>query len=135
MGNSRPKRSLGTKLYATFLHSGLPAPNMTGATPVIGGPASPGYEQLLEHFVRALRSLLPMIERSGITNVAEMGIDTLAERLRESAVANDRVICMSRVVGARGATYVGDGRSFCRGSLLCTVNKDLIATRMSDRSR
>jgi hypothetical protein len=46
------------------------------------------------------RSLLPLIERSGIANIAEIGINTLAERLREDAVANDRVIFLSRVVGA-----------------------------------
>ena len=87
---------MGTKLYATFLHAGLPAPNMTAATPIACGPTSPGYEDM----VRVLRSLLPLIERSGIANIAEIGIDTLAERLREDAVANDRVIFLSRVVGA-----------------------------------
>jgi 2-polyprenyl-3-methyl-5-hydroxy-6-metoxy-1,4-benzoquinol methylase len=87
---------MGTKLYATFRHAGLPAPNMIAATPVACGPTSPGYEDM----VRVLRSLLPLIERSGIANIAEIGIDTLAERLREDAVANDRVIFLSRVVGA-----------------------------------
>ncbi len=87
---------MGTKLYATFLRAGLPAPNMMAATPVACGPTSPGYEDM----VRVLRSLLPLIERSGIANIAEIGIDTLAERLREDAVANDRVIFLSRVVGA-----------------------------------
>ena len=84
------------KLYATFRHAGLPAPNMTAATPVACGPTSPGYEDM----ARVLRSLLPLIERSGIANIAEIGIETLAERLREDAVANDRVIFLSRVVGA-----------------------------------
>jgi hypothetical protein len=87
---------MGTKLYATFRHAGLPAPNMIAATPVACGPTSQGYEDM----VRVLRSLLPLIERSGIANIAEIGIDTLAERLREDAVANDRVIFLSRVVGA-----------------------------------
>ena len=87
---------MGTKLYTTFRHAGLPAPNMTAATPVACGPTSPGYEDM----VRVLRSLLPLIERSGIANIAEIGIDTLAERLREDAVANDRIIFLSRVVGA-----------------------------------
>ena len=87
---------MGTKLYATFLHAGLPAPNMIAATPVVGGPTSPGYE----HMVQALRSLLPTIERSGIASIEEIGIDTLAERLRKDALANDRVVFMSRVVGA-----------------------------------
>ena len=87
---------MGTQLYATFLQAGLPAPNMIAATPVVGGPASGAYEQL----VQALRSLLPTIERSGIANIEAIGIDTLAARLREDAVANDRVVFMSRVVGA-----------------------------------
>jgi 2-polyprenyl-3-methyl-5-hydroxy-6-metoxy-1,4-benzoquinol methylase len=87
---------MGTRLYTTFLHAGLPAPNMMAATPIACGPTSPGYEDM----VRVLRSLLPLIERSGIADVAAIGIDTLAERLREDAVANDRVTFLSRVVGA-----------------------------------
>ena len=87
---------MGTRLYATFLQAGLPAPNMIAATPVACGPTSPGYEDM----VRVLRSLIPLIERNGIANSAEIGIDTLAARLREDAVANDRVIFLSRVVGA-----------------------------------
>jgi hypothetical protein len=50
--------------------------------------------------VRVLRSLLPLIERTGAANVAEIGIETLAARLRDDAVANDRVIFLPRVVGA-----------------------------------
>jgi SAM-dependent methyltransferase len=87
---------MGTKLYATFLQAGLPAPNMIAAHPVVGGPSCPGYGEM----VQALRSLLPVIERNGIATVEEVGIDTLAERLREDAAANDRVLFMSRVVGA-----------------------------------
>lgn len=87
---------MGTKLYATFLQAGLPAPNMIATFPVVGGPNSGAYEQL----VQALRSLLPTIERRGIANIEEIGIDTLAERLRADAAANDRVVFMSRVVGA-----------------------------------
>lgn len=87
---------MGTQLYATILRAGLPAPNMIAATLVACGPTSPGYEDM----VRVLRSMLPLIERSGIANIAEIGIDTLAGRLRDDAVANDRVIFLSRVVGA-----------------------------------
>lgn len=87
---------MGSKLHATFLHAGLPAPNMIAAHPVVGGSTCPGYGEL----VQGLRSLLPVIERNGITNVEDIGIDTLAERLREDAAANDRVLFMSRVVGA-----------------------------------
>jgi ubiquinone/menaquinone biosynthesis C-methylase UbiE len=87
---------MGTKLYTTFLRAGLPAPNMIAATPVAGGPTSSGYEDM----VKVLRSLLPLIEQSGIARISEIGIDTLAGRLRDDAVANDRVMFLSRVVGA-----------------------------------
>lgn len=87
---------MGTKLYTTFLRAGLPAPNMIAATHVASGPTSPGYE----YTVGVLRSLLPLIERSGLANVAEIGIDTLAARLRDDAVANERVTFLPRVVGA-----------------------------------
>lgn len=88
--------NMGTRLYATFRQAGLPAPSMIAATPVVGGATSPGYE----HMVQALRSLLPTIERSCVATREEIGIDTLARRLREEAVAEDRVIFMSRIVGA-----------------------------------
>jgi hypothetical protein len=87
---------MGTKLYTTFLRAGLPAPSMIAATQIACGPASPGYE----YMVRVLRSLLPLIERNGLANLAEIGIDSLAARLRDDAVANDRVIFLPRVVGA-----------------------------------
>jgi len=90
------KLDMGTKLYTTFLRAGLPAPNTIAATQVACGPTSPGYE----YMVGVLRSLLPLIERSGVANVAEIGIDILAARLRDDAVANDRVIFLPRIVGA-----------------------------------
>jgi 2-polyprenyl-3-methyl-5-hydroxy-6-metoxy-1,4-benzoquinol methylase len=87
---------MGTKLYTTFLRAGLPAPTMTGATLVVCGPATAGYE----YITRVLRSLLPVIERSAAANVADIGIDTLADRLRDDTVANERVIFLPRLVGA-----------------------------------
>ncbi len=50
--------------------------------------------------VRVLRSLLPVIEQSGIAEVGEIGIDTLAGRLRDDAVTYERVAFLPRVVGA-----------------------------------
>ncbi|HEY0799719.1 MAG TPA: hypothetical protein VGD54_02680, partial [Steroidobacteraceae bacterium] len=87
---------MGTKLYTTFLRAELPPPSMIAATPVACGPTSPGYE----YIARALRSLLPLIEQSGVANVSEIGIDTLAVRLRDAAVANESVTFLPRVVGA-----------------------------------
>lgn len=87
---------MGTRLYTTFLRAGLPPPNMIAATHIACGPTAPGYE----YMVGVLRSLLPLIEQSGIADLAEIGIDTLAARLRDDAVANERVTFLPRVVGA-----------------------------------
>ena len=87
---------MGTKLYTTFLRAGLPPPSMVAAAHVACGPTAPGYE----YMVGVLRSLLPLIEQSGIADLAEIGIDTLAARLRDDAVANERVTFLPRVVGA-----------------------------------
>lgn len=95
---------MGTKLYTTFLRAELPHPNMVAATQVVCGPTSIGYEYL----VRVLRSLLPLVERSGVADAAEIGIDTLAARLHDDAVANERVAFLPRVVGA-WARLPGDG--------------------------
>jgi hypothetical protein len=50
--------------------------------------------------VDVLRSLLPLVERSGIAKIEEIGIETLARRLLDDAVANERVAFMPRVVAA-----------------------------------
>jgi 2-polyprenyl-3-methyl-5-hydroxy-6-metoxy-1,4-benzoquinol methylase len=87
---------MGTKLYTTFLEAGLPPPNMNATTLVACGPTTAGYE----HLMRVLRSLLPLIARHRLANVAEIGIDTLATRLRDDATANTRVAFLPRNVGA-----------------------------------
>jgi 2-polyprenyl-3-methyl-5-hydroxy-6-metoxy-1,4-benzoquinol methylase len=97
---------MGTKLYATFLRAGLPAPNMIAATQVACGPSSAGYQ----YIAGVLRSLLPLIERSGVANLAEIGIDTLAARLQDDAVASDRVTFLPRVVGAWAHLSASPGR-------------------------
>ena len=87
---------MGTKLYSTFLLAGLQAPSMNAVTPVGCGPKWYGYD----YMVGVLRSLLPLIERSGIANASEIGIETLAKRLQDDAIANRRVNFLPRVVGA-----------------------------------
>ena len=90
---------MGTRLYSTFLRAGFPPPQMTAATLVACGPATPGYG----YMVRVLRSLLPFIERAGIASAAEIDIDTLANRLHEDALTHERVMFLPRVVGAWAA--------------------------------
>jgi ubiquinone/menaquinone biosynthesis C-methylase UbiE len=87
---------MGSKLYTTFLQAGLPSPQMISAQPVHCGPEATGYE----YATQVLRSLLPTVERNGVATAAEIEIDTLADRLREDAVARHAVVFTPRLVGA-----------------------------------
>ena len=87
---------MGTKLYSSFLRAGFPPPDMTATTLIACGPATTGYG----YTVGVLRSLLPLIERTGIATATEIDIDTLAVRLHEDALAHERVMFLPRVVGA-----------------------------------
>ena len=86
----------GSKLYATFLQAGLPCPQMVCAQLVHCGPEASGYEQATQ----VLRSLLPTLERNRVATAAEIEIDTLANRLREDAIARHAVMFAPRLVGA-----------------------------------
>jgi len=87
---------MGTQLFSTFLRAELPPPEMTAATPIACGPATGGYG----YVAAVLRSLLPLIERTGIATAAQIDTDTLALRLREDAIAHERIMFLPRVVGA-----------------------------------
>jgi 2-polyprenyl-3-methyl-5-hydroxy-6-metoxy-1,4-benzoquinol methylase len=87
---------MGSKLYATFLAAGLPAPRMVLAGRAEGGPESPAYD-----FIAATaRSVLPAAERLGVTTAAEVGIDTMVERLRREAVESNACVMLPPLVGA-----------------------------------
>jgi 2-polyprenyl-3-methyl-5-hydroxy-6-metoxy-1,4-benzoquinol methylase len=87
---------MGSKLLRTFLAAGLPRPKMIAACRVESGPDSGIYV----HHAQIVRSLLPLAERAGIINAAEVAIDTLADRLRQKAVELEQVTFESRMVGA-----------------------------------
>jgi ubiquinone/menaquinone biosynthesis C-methylase UbiE len=93
-GGSDPQ--VGFKLPQLFARAGLPRPHLQFNTYMGSGPEFRGYE-----FAAAtLRSLLPMIERSGIATVAEIDIDTLADRLRAEATAADATIATVSLIAA-----------------------------------
>lgn len=87
---------MGGKLYATFVAAGLADPQMIAAGRVAGGAESPLYD----YMAGVVRSLLPMMERFGVATADEVGIDTLAERLRHEALANNACIMLPPLVGA-----------------------------------
>jgi hypothetical protein len=86
---------MGKKLYSVFRAAGL-TPRLSGATRIESGPNSIVYP----FAAQTLLSLLPAIQRLGIASPAELGIETLADRLRADAIAGDHCILMPRLVGA-----------------------------------
>lgn len=87
---------MGSKLFATFLKAGLPAPQMIVAGRVEGGPRSPVYD----YMAGTLRSLIPIAERLGVATAAEIQIETLAERLRQETVQHNACVMPPPLIGA-----------------------------------
>ena len=81
---------MGLDLYGTFVDAGLPEPSLQYAAPV-GGPESwIGYRFIADSFV----SLLPLLEKFGITTAEAVDINTLAERLRAEVIASKRPLVL-----------------------------------------
>ena len=87
---------MGRRLYRTFLDAGLPGPQLREETPIGAGADWPGHAYL----AASVASLLPLLEELGQVDPAEVGIETLADRLRAEAVERQAVQFLPAVVGA-----------------------------------
>jgi ubiquinone/menaquinone biosynthesis C-methylase UbiE len=87
---------MGLKLFSTFLAAGLPAPRMIMGAKVEGGPDSYVYEYLTQ----IVRNLLPMTEKLGVASQDEVQIETLAQRMRDEAVASEGLVVVPPLIGA-----------------------------------
>src|SRR6266702_7079787 len=87
---------LGLELYPVFLAAGLPGPSMRMDTLIGGGPQCPLYEILAE----LIQILLPGMEKMKIASAAEVGISTLAQRMRDEVVALKGVVVSGGFIGA-----------------------------------
>jgi ubiquinone/menaquinone biosynthesis C-methylase UbiE len=85
--------NMGAGLYKTFRAAGLD-PEIRGTTRLEGSARTVGFGFAAE----TIRSLLPQIKRLGIATEAEIGLDTLVERLQ--AAGGDNCIVLPRLVGA-----------------------------------
>ena len=88
--------SMGSRMYSVFKDAGLSAPEMISGGRVEGNPES----QIFEWLAQTVRSLLPMIEKTGVATKEEVGIDTLADRLRAEMIARGAVAHAPLFVGA-----------------------------------
>jgi ubiquinone/menaquinone biosynthesis C-methylase UbiE len=95
-GRGGPDPRMGSKLHQTYLDAGLPAPQVRLDAPIGGGPDWPGYAYVAD----TVRSLLPMLERMGMVTAENVGIETLADRLRAEVVGQGGVQMLPIVIGA-----------------------------------
>lgn len=87
---------IGVKLGVIFEEAGLPSPSLTLGARVERGPDSPVYEQVAQ----VMRTLLPVMEATGIATREEVDVDTLAARLRAETMAHNATITSPSLIGA-----------------------------------
>jgi SAM-dependent methyltransferase len=87
---------MGLELYPVFLAAGLPGPSMRVDALIGGGPQCPVFEVVAE----VIQSLLPVMEKLKIASAAEVGISTLAQRMRDEVVALRGVVVSGGFIGA-----------------------------------
>ena len=88
---------MGAKLAAAFVAAGLAAPCM-GLQAVMG--AGQNSSEAIQLTAGVAGTLLPAMERFGVATAADVGIETLAERMIDEAVANASVIVARSEIGA-----------------------------------
>ncbi len=88
---------MGTKLFSNFIAAGLPAPSMQLETLVAGVANNADPLHLVADLVATLASAM---ERLGVATAAEVGLETLAERMISEAGASGSVILGRFEVGA-----------------------------------
>jgi ubiquinone/menaquinone biosynthesis C-methylase UbiE len=80
---------MGSKLHATFVSAGLPAPSMRLESLIGGGSQGADCLYLVAELVA---TLLPKMEQLGIATATEMESGTLAKRMIDEAVERNSVI-------------------------------------------
>jgi SAM-dependent methyltransferase len=94
----------GLKLGRIFQEAGLPAPQMILGARVEGGPDSLIYAQVEQ----VTQTLLPLMQRTGVATAAEVGIETLAARLRAETVAHNATLVSPSLIGAWAQKSLGE---------------------------
>jgi 2-polyprenyl-3-methyl-5-hydroxy-6-metoxy-1,4-benzoquinol methylase len=92
---ARVPLDLGPQVWRVFRGAGLPDPSLVVHWKAEAAPAMATTRYLAE----TVRSLLPMMERSGVASAPEVDIETLEARLQEALVAEQATILPPSVVG------------------------------------
>jgi 2-polyprenyl-3-methyl-5-hydroxy-6-metoxy-1,4-benzoquinol methylase len=94
---SKTETRMGAKLFSAFVAAGLPAPSLRLEAVIGGGTRSSDPLQLIADLTASLSSTIAEL---GIASVADLGIDTLLDRMRAEAQANDSVVVAHFQCGA-----------------------------------
>lgn len=86
----------GIGLYRVFVDAGLPEPTMHFEAPIGAAETWAGYRYMATIF----ESLLPMLEKYDIATAAEVGVETLAARIRKEVLTAKRPFCLPLHVSA-----------------------------------
>jgi ubiquinone/menaquinone biosynthesis C-methylase UbiE len=86
---------MGYGLHRVFPSAGFPVPQLDVAASLIRGEDLAPYEWTAS----TLANILPMTVKLGLATAEEVGIETLAERLREETLAADAVVRFTDLVG------------------------------------
>ena len=77
---------MGIGLYRTFVEAGLPPPTMHLEAPIGAAKTWVGYRYMATIF----ESLLPLLEKYDLATAEEVGVTTLAARIRREVIASKR---------------------------------------------
>jgi SAM-dependent methyltransferase len=94
---------MGLKLHQTFCDAGLPAPTMRLET-LVAGAGGPNLADVVRLIVANVETMLPHLERFGIATAADVGVESLAQRIVREAAATNSVVAAQSIVGAWSTT-------------------------------
>ena len=87
---------MGAKLYSAFIGAGIPAPALSLDAGIWGGEDNPAPALVAE----VVRSLLPVLEKSGIATEAQVEISSLQARIQQEILATGGVAISPSLIGA-----------------------------------
>jgi ubiquinone/menaquinone biosynthesis C-methylase UbiE len=88
----------GNRLYHWLHRAGLSPTHCQAVCLMSGGSDSPFYEW----FAETVRSVAPHLEQLGIVSATDLGLDTLANRLRDEAVTHGGPLATPLIVNCAG---------------------------------
>jgi hypothetical protein len=91
---ARPR--MGLELGRAFEDAGLASPQMRLAARVERGASSNAYRLVTD----VTRTLLPLMERTGVASAAEVDIATLPDRMRDEVVSLSATVVSPHLIGA-----------------------------------